>query len=152
MIWSHAIPHSRRWLTYGLLTLGLHYAWEMGQAPWFEEFAGTPWGEHALPCLRAAAGDLLIATAAFALTAALFRRWSWPIQPGWRRPALVWIGTGLVATVVFEHWAVLAGRWTYTASMPTIAGIGVLPLLQWIVVPVVTLALLRLAGRPCEKA
>ena len=126
-------------------TLLLHYAWEMLQAPWFDVFAGQSFWEHARPCLRAALGDLAIAVGAYVVTAILFRRTQWPFQTHWFWPSVAWIILGLVATVAFEKWALSVGRWHYTDAMPTIAGIGVAPLLQWIIVPAATLAIVRLA-------
>lgn len=66
--------HANQWLIVALATLVLHYAWEMLQAPWFEEFAGVPVLKHALPCLWSAFGDLGIAAGAYIVTAVLFRR------------------------------------------------------------------------------
>lgn len=57
---------------------------------------------------------------------------------------------GFAATAVIERWATAIGRWTYSDSMPTIAGIGVSPLLQWLVIPTLLLALARAASRPTE--
>lgn len=137
--------HAGQWLIAAMATLALHYAWEMLQAPWFEEFAGVPLIEHALPCLWSAFGDLGIAAGAYVVTAVLFRRIRWPFEPQWLWPSVVWMILCLVATVAFENWALSVGRWHYTDAMPTIAGIGLAPLLQWIIVPAATLAIVRLA-------
>ncbi len=51
-------------------------------------------------------------------------------------------------TVLFEHVSVyrLAG-WSYAPAMPLVSGIGVVPIAQWIVLPLFTLWLTRrLAG------
>lgn len=133
----------RRWLIVAVATLVLHYTWEMLQAPWFEEFAGVPAVEHALPCLWSAFGDLGIAAGAYVVTAAVFRRVRWPFEREWFWPSVVWIILGLAATVVFEKWALSVGRWHYTDEMPTLAGIGLSPLLQWIIVPTATLLTVR---------
>lgn len=121
-----------------LATLGLHFAWEMLQAPAFIDFAGTTW-EGTVRCLAAAVGDLLLAGGAYVVTALAFRRAAWPVLRGWILPALTWIALGVLATIGFERWALSRGRWSYGPEMPVLVGIGLLPLLQWLVVPALTL-------------
>lgn len=56
------------------------------------------------------------------------------------------IGTGLVATIVFEGLATgVLGRWTYAESMPRlpILGTGLLPVLQWLLIPPLVLCFVR---------
>jgi len=131
------------WIAASLAMLLLHYAWEMGQARFFADFAATPFLRHAFTCLLASLGDLAIATLAYFVTAAAFRRLAWPLRPNWFEPALLWMALGLLAAVVIERRCVAAGRWAYSSAMPIVFGIGVLPLLQWVVVPAAALALFR---------
>jgi hypothetical protein len=121
-----------------LATLGLHFAWEMLQAPAFIDFAGTTW-DGTVRCFAAALGDLLLATGTYVVTALLFRRAAWPVRPGWVTPAVTWIALGVVATIAFERFALSRGRWSYGPDMPVIVGVGLLPLLQWLIVPALTL-------------
>lgn len=123
-------------------TLTLHFAWEMLQAPAFADFAGSTWAGTAR-CFAAAVGDVLLATGAYVITALAFRGAAWPVRRGWILPAATWIGLGVLATIAIERWALSRGRWAYGPEMPLVFGIGLLPLLQWIVVPALTLALLR---------
>ncbi|MGL1834438.1 hypothetical protein ACKVEX_12605 [Rhodocyclaceae bacterium SMB388] len=50
-----------------------------------------------------------------------------------------------VSYTAFSEWhnVHVAGSWAYVESMPTIVGIGVSPLLQWIVVPLTVIWLMR---------
>lgn len=125
-----------------LLTLTLHFAWEMLQAPAFMDFAGTTW-QGTVRCFVASLGDVLLASGAYLITALVFWRLAWPVRPGWVLPAATWIALGVLATIAFERWALARERWTYGPEMPVVFGIGLLPLLQWLVVPALTLALLR---------
>lgn len=130
-------------ITVGIVaTLVLHFAWEMLQAPAFEDFAESTW-EGTLRCFTAALGDVLLASGAYVITALAFRRAAWPVGREWRLPATTWVALGIIATIVFERWALSRGRWAYGPEMPLVFGIGLLPLLQWIAVPALTLALLR---------
>lgn len=130
-----------------LLTLILHFGWEMLQHPAFMPFADSTWAET-VRCFRAALGDVVIASGAYAATALAFRRPAWPILPRWIAPATTWIVLGEIVTIAVERWALRLGRWEYGEGMPLVFGIGLLPLLQWLVVPVLTLVVLhQLAAR-----
>jgi hypothetical protein len=134
-------------VTLGLLaTLTLHFAWEMLQAPAFMDFAGTIW-DGTVRCFVASLGDLLLASGTYAVTALVFWRVAWPFQPRWVLPAATWITLGVLATVAFERWALATGRWAYGPDMPLVFGVGLLPILQWIIVPALTLAIIRLKAR-----
>lgn len=133
-----------------VVTLTLHFVWEMLQAQAFVDFAVSTW-KGTVRCFGASLGDLLLATGAYVVTALLFRRLDWPIRRHWVLPAATWIGLGELATIAFERWAVARGRWAYGPEMPLVFGIGLLPLVQWIVVPALTLAIVRARmRRPCR--
>lgn len=134
------------------VTLGLHFTWEMLQAPMFAPFAGSVW-TGTIRCFQAALGDLLLASGAYVVTAFVFRRPMWLVQgERWLTPAATWIAVGLLGTVVFERWAIESGRWRYGSDMPTLLGIGLLPLLQWLIVPALTVIAVRSFARPSEEA
>lgn len=133
----------KRWAVAAMLTLTLHYAWEMGQAPLFTNFANAGWSDHAIPCFRAALGDLLIAFCAYALAALVFWQPMWPFIARWHRPFAVCLGVGLTITIAFEYYALRTNRWDYTDGMPTVIGAGLSPLAQWLAVPAITIVILQ---------
>lgn len=130
------------WLSAAALTVVLHFTWEMAQSPFFEDFANG-WIAGTAHCLRASLGDLVIAAMAYTAASLFVRRFDWPIAAGWLLPGVTWIGVSEAITIAFERYAVQQGRWAYAPDMPMLFGIGLLPLAQWIVVPLVTLFLLR---------
>ena len=150
------MPDGRRgrrvWAAAVLLTFWAHFLWELSQAGFFSNMAGMPFARHALVCLAASLGDLLIAAAAYALAALVFRRPAWALRPGWWAPAALWLAAGLAVTVLIERWAVATGRWAYGPAMPTLLGVGLLPVLQWIIVPASTLGIVRaVSARPVAR-
>jgi hypothetical protein len=119
----------------------LHFVWEMWQVPFFADMPSTAHWSGVAICSRATLGDAAMAVVAFC-GAALYRRSrSWFLAPrGWE--LLIYLGIGLTITVVFEWLATgPLARWSYGPEMPRlpILGTGLLPILQWIVVPPVVL-------------
>lgn len=125
------------WGTAALLTLGLHYAWEMVQGRLFATFRGTMFSpsHRVTVCFLGSCGDLLISATTYLIMAAIFRRLYWALEPGWLWPAIMWVALGVLISIGVELRAVATQWWTYAPTMPTIMRIGVLPLLQWIIVP-----------------
>lgn len=109
--------------------------------------AEMPLLRHALTCFLASLGDVTIAALAYAATGLLFGRPLWALSPDWFWPAALWVAIALGITALIELWAVATGRWVYGPSMPVVLGIGLAPLLQWVIVPVVTLLIFRTWAR-----
>jgi hypothetical protein len=105
--------------------------------PFFRGLADQPYWLGVKACTQATFGDSGIALAAFWMTAMLARTRGWMLEP--RKPDIaIFICAGIVATILLEALATgVLGRWAYNDTMPRlpILGIGLLPLLQWLVVP-----------------
>jgi len=103
---------------------------------------GTP-REIAFALIHCSGGDVLITTGTFAVSAALARHFRWP-PFGWRM-AFTAIILG-VAYTIFSEWLNVQIRrsWSYTAAMPVLPslGTGLTPLLQWLIVPGLALAII----------
>lgn len=121
----------------------LHFIWEMAQANLFVEMQNLPFWTATRWCAGAAAWDVAIAAAAWAAGAITARDARWVLSPIRVLPLLVFLATGELITIVIEKWAVRTGHWTYAATMPVVAGAGVAPLAQWIVVPLLLFWLAR---------
>ena len=110
-------------------------------------------GKIAFALIHCTAGDLLITTVILAAAAAVARRFRWPAS-GWRMVfTTIALGAGYT---IFSEWLNVQIRrsWSYTAAMPVVPflGTGLTPLLQWLVVPGLALAVTgyryRRARRP----
>ena len=115
----------------------LNYPWEFLQVPFFADMPTAPHWDAVRFCTRATLGDVGIALASFWAVAAFARSRDWILQPTLRQ-VVAFAAVGIAITIAFEWLAIeVWGRWAYSAAMPTVPllGTGILPLLQWIVLP-----------------
>jgi hypothetical protein len=151
----HGTSDGRHAVTYrvaalALVAFAIHFAWEMGHARWFATMNGLPFWTATAWCARAALWDVAINAFAFVVAALAVRSWRWP-RALQLLPVATYLAAGLAVTIAIEWWAVSTGRWRYAAGMATIAGVGVSPLLQWIVVPLVLVAVARVIARSSQS-
>lgn len=129
-------------VVWALMSAPLHLVWEGLHARlytlWLDQRATIVYS-----ILHCSVGDIVISVGSFALATLVSRRWDWP----WYRPGpglVVMLAAGLAYTAASEWVNVYyLQRWAYLPDMPLIAGIGVSPLLQWIVVPLATFGIYR---------
>lgn len=122
-----------------VFALLLNFPWEILQTPLFERMADAPHWQAVKICSTATLGDAVIMLAAYWAVAMVRRARDWILDP---TPGAVasFCGFGVVVTVGIERLAV-SGRWvqawTYSDAMPLVPGIGVglSPLVQWLVLP-----------------
>lgn len=133
----------RRIVIWSALAFALNLVWEIGHVSLY-----TIWREAAPQVVawsifHCTIGDVMIALAVFALAAIVVRRVDWPTSRPWFGGALA-VVAALVFTAQSEWYNVYrSGAWGYTSSMPTIFGIGLSPLLQWLILPPVMVAAFR---------
>ncbi len=72
----------KRWMTFGLIVFGLHFAWEMSQADWFASMQRMSFWYATFLSFRAALGDLVITAGAFVFAAVAVRKPTWPTSNG----------------------------------------------------------------------
>ncbi len=120
-----------------LFSLLLHFVWEMLQVPLFAGVAEMAHWDGIRFCLSATVGDAGIAIGAYWTTALVAGSRQWLLHPS-AYEATVFILAGLLATMVLEYYHTnISLRWSYSELMPLVPpfGIGLSPLLQWVVVP-----------------
>jgi len=128
-----------------LFSFLINLPWELWQVSFFQGMTDQTHGVGVKACTQATFGDAGIALAAFWVTALFARTRSWIKQPS-RSDIAIFIGVGLVATIIFETLATgFFERWAYNDAMPRlpILGTGLLPLLQWLALPPVVLWFVR---------
>ena len=118
-----------------VISVLLNFPWEVAQMPLYVE--GGNWFEFALHCIIPSLGDGLLVMLIFGVGRAVLGQSVWTDQPGWASYALM-LMTGFSVALIVE-WVGFYGlnRWSYTASMPLLPGlgIGVAPVLQMLILP-----------------
>lgn len=128
--------------TVGIFALLLNFPWEMLQAPLFADMRSSPHATATMACLQATFGDMVIMLSAHGVVALRTRDRRWMVAASGVQLVL-YVGVGLSITVLIE-WLATRGlwvsNWTYAATMPLLAGtgIGLLPMLQWLLLPLLT--------------
>ncbi len=127
----------------------LNEIWEMAQMSAYVETAGRSWMSTLALCTRAAVGDVEIILGISVADALAAADPGWGLRDQWNIYATAAV-LGLVYSVLVEHAALAAGRWSYTERMPVVPvlGAGLWPLLQMTLLPPLTFCITqRWAGR-----
>ncbi|MEO6972659.1 MAG: hypothetical protein ABI135_04455 [Rhodoferax sp.] len=126
----------------------LNFPWEIIQSSLFEGMASMPHRDAVQYCTRAAFGDAGIMLIAYWMVAAVSGRGRGWLQQSGRMPIAIFVIIGVLITIAIELLAT-SGRWlegwTYSADMPILWGlnVGLVPVLQWIILPPVAVLLTR---------
>jgi len=117
------------------LAFVLNLAWEIAQVRQYTIWAAADGKTVAWSLFHCSVGDAMISLVMFAVAGVVLQRVDWPASRPWTGGAIVVIGT-MTYTAWSEWYNVYrAGGWAYTASMPLVFGIGLSPLLQWLILP-----------------
>ena len=130
-----------------VFALLLNFAWEILQAPLYSSMADMPHAQVTKICLQATVGDTVIMLMAHGVVAFAARSRLWIAAAiGWHLAWLIAIGVSITAAI---EWLATRGywiaNWSYLPTMPRVpgAGIGLVPLLQWVVLPLLTVWFVR---------
>ena len=124
-----------------------HLTWEFVQLPFYTLWSTGTLRQQAFAVLHCTIGDAMIAGLALLLALALFAHDEWPSTGALRvYAACLALGVGYT---VYSEWLNVSvrGSWAYSHLMPVVPliGTGLVPLLQWFIIP--TLALWLAVGR-----
>ena len=124
--------------------------WEALQLPLYTIWSTGTLREQAFAIMHCTFGDLLIALSALMVALFIAGRPAWPNKRFWLVAGLA-LAFG-VAYTVFSEWlnVVVRASWAYSERMPVISlfgfAIGLSPLLQWLVIPIVAFKIARVAS------
>lgn len=138
-----ANPARQRWLavlrSYGSAVAVGNLVWEAAHLPLYTIWRTGTVGENAFAVVHCTVGDVVLASSALAVALLVAGNRDWPGRGFWPVAVLA-VLFGLGATVFLEWLNVVVWKaWAYSGLMPVLPllgfGVGLSPLLQWIVVP-----------------
>ncbi len=133
-----ALPAMPEW-NVAVFALLLNFPWELLQVPLFAGMAGALHRQVIQGCLQATLGDAVIMLISYGVVSLTASDRHWMLKPSARQLAL-FIAIGVAITVAIE-WLATRGHWvqgwSYSQQMPVVPGLGIglAPLAQWIVLP-----------------
>jgi hypothetical protein len=136
---------SRAWLSaigrYLVVLAVGNLAWEFTQMPLYTLWSTGSVGEIVFAAVHCTGGDVLIGGTALFGALLLFGPAGWP-RSGFSVVGIAAVAVGLSYTVYSEHLNMARNVWGYSSLMPVLPGLGIglAPLAQWIVVPLLALA------------
>lgn len=132
-----------------MLSTLLNFFWEIAHISLYLVPPNNTFESKAFAIVHCTLGDALISGSAYISTTLLLRNIYWFEK----RKGGVLFTVQAVLYTIYSEWqnAIVAKAWLYTEAMPTVGGIGVSPLLQWIVVPWVTFLVIRSHHQRREK-
>ncbi|RKZ79578.1 MAG: hypothetical protein DRQ35_04000 [Gammaproteobacteria bacterium] len=122
-----------------------NFVWEMLQMPFFTFSDKLSLSEINFACLQASIGDAFILVIMFWTLSGLLKLRLWIFRLTSYRIGLFLL-IGIIITIIFEHLATgPLDRWVYGDLMPVLPllGTGILPIIQWLIVPLFVLWLVR---------
>ncbi len=131
---------------WAVLAFALNLTWEIAQVRLYTLWAAADGKTVAWSLFHCSVGDAMISLVMFAAAGVVLRRADWPASRPWTGGAIFVIGT--TADTAWSEWynVYRVGSWSYAASMPRIFGIGLAPLLQWLILPPVLVLAYRTLG------
>lgn len=144
---SPTSPARRHWLTvlrsYAAVAVMGNLTWEFAHVPLYTIWRTETASSVAFTVVHCTAGDVVLALGTFAVALLLAGSRDWPACNFWPVTALT-VVLGIGSTLFFEWLNVVIWKsWAYSSLMPVLPvlgfGVGLSPLLQWIVVPLVAL-------------
>ena len=118
----------------------LNLIWENVQAPLYEGY--TNFWDHFMMCFWASIVDAAVILLLYGLFSIWYKDFFWIKYLNWKNGLMLMLAGAAIA-LGFEYWAFENEVWAYTERMPVVAvlEIGLSPLLQMMLLPLLTLIL-----------
>lgn len=134
---------TERLLVWAGLALAVHTPWELAQLPLYALWQNPDALHIASHLIKTLLGDVLIATGFYLVAGLVYGDMDWPPRHA-RRGAWLLAAVGFVFAACREGYHVyLADAWTYAPAMPLAFGIGITPLLQWLLLSPLMVIIVR---------
>jgi hypothetical protein len=135
------------WIRQAALWTGLSFllnlGWEVAHTPLYTLAQEKGMRTIGYAIMHCTLGDAVVALVGYLAAALAVRDAYWPAREPWRGAAVaIVVGIGWTVHAEWQN-VYVTGTWGYTPRMPLLFGIGVSPLLQWLVLPTLGLLVVR---------
>ncbi len=124
------------------LSFVFNFIWEVVQSPFY--LFKREWSDNATVCTLYCTGvDVFMTLGIFWLVACIAqnRWWFLDVTTAYQ---YLFLGLAVASSIFMEYLNVfVAHDWKYASFMPTVAGIGMFPILQWLLIPQLIVFILR---------
>lgn len=126
-----------------ILSFILNLFWENIQMSLYTGYRET--SLFGINCLLATFGDIIIIFALYSFVALKNKNFAWFTNAS-KIDYLLLSGLGVLIAILIEKFALATNRWGYAETMPIIpiVDVGVAPVLQMLLLPVITVAVIKL--------
>ncbi len=129
--------------TYAAASFVAHLMWELVQMPLYMLWQDGSAAAILYAAIHCSIGDVLIALSALLGAVLAIGNAEWP-RERYAAVAIAAVGLGLAYTAYSEWLNVYVRKsWAYADAMPLLFGLGISPLMQWLIIPAILLTLLR---------
>ncbi len=123
----------------GLIILILNIIWEFSHYFLYIDLSGISKYPH---LIIASFTDMFIILGIFIIISLRNRNFNWINSPR-KCDYLLIVFFGLTIAVFIETINLNLGRWAYTATMPTLFGVGISPMIQLVLTGIISLIIMR---------
>ncbi|EKE29875.1 MAG: hypothetical protein ACD_2C00083G0003 [uncultured bacterium (gcode 4)] len=124
-----------------LVSFFLNFAWEFLQSPFYSCFKNSLESNY-FHYLMAILWDSMYTILIYATMSAINKNWLWIKNPVSSKnisaALIIWL---LLAIFIEYKWVFILWKWSYSSMMPTLFGIWIVPLLQMMILPIISFKL-----------
>ena len=126
-----------------IISFFLNFAWEFLQSPFYECFENTLESNY-WHYIMAILWDCMYTVIIYSIISIINKNPIWIVNYWNRKNILMTVIVWLVVAVSIEYkWVYLLQKWNYSDIMPTILWIWIIPILQMMILPIISFGLIK---------
>lgn len=126
-----------------LISFFLNFAWEYLQSPFYNSFANSLRNNY-IHYILSILWDSLYTLIIYSITSIMTKDFEWILHHWNTKNILITVLIWLLIAIFIEYkWVFILHKWNYSELMPTILGIWIIPILQMLLLPILSFRLTK---------